>query len=94
MPKVPEDYQPKGERVRVRAKETEYIKKVAEQYDETFLDALYRIVNYHRDLHLGRLAEIVETRKKVDVLAKKVEPSPKKSTDNDFEVDVDLDLFS
>lgn len=93
MPKLNQDYQPKGERVRVRAKESDYIKKVAEQYDETFLDALYRIVNYHRDLHLTKTIEIVET-KNSHVPTKKSNTVVKKVLDNDFEVDVDLDLFS
>jgi hypothetical protein len=53
MPKVNDNYEPKWQSARVRAREAEYIRKVAEQYDEKFIDALYRIVNFHRDYHLG-----------------------------------------
>ena len=41
-----------GERVRIREKEADYIRQIATQYNESFLDALYRIVNHHRDGNL------------------------------------------
>ncbi|MBW4607408.1 MAG: hypothetical protein KME22_09315 [Hassallia sp. WJT32-NPBG1] len=43
---------PNGERVRIREKEAAYIRQVAETYQESFLDALYRIVAFHRDTSL------------------------------------------
>jgi len=68
-----------GERVRIREKESNYIRQVAEQYNESFLDALYRIVNYHRDKNLDNLAKPV------------VESVPTKKDSLD---DIDLDMFA
>jgi len=58
MPKVSDGYSPKWEQIRIRAKEAEYIRKIAKQYDEKFVDALYRVINYHRDVHLGHQPSI------------------------------------
>lgn len=40
-------------RVRIRAKETLYIQQVADYYQESFLDALYRIIQFTRNATLG-----------------------------------------
>jgi ornithine cyclodeaminase/alanine dehydrogenase-like protein (mu-crystallin family) len=53
MPKVDDGYEPKHESVRIRSREAEYIRQVAAKYDERFIDALYRIINAHRDASLG-----------------------------------------
>ena len=85
MPKVPDGYQPKGERVRIREKEAEYIRQVAEKYQESFLDALYRIVNYHRDNNL------IKSTNPTPSPATQA-PSVVKESNNDS--DIDLDMFA
>jgi ornithine cyclodeaminase/alanine dehydrogenase-like protein (mu-crystallin family) len=59
MPKVDAGYEPKHESVRIRSREAEYIRQVAAKYDERFIDALYRIINAHRDASLG-VAPVVQ----------------------------------
>jgi hypothetical protein len=49
MPKVDENYQPKHELIRIRSKEAEYVREVAAKHQERFIDAIYRIINSHRD---------------------------------------------
>jgi hypothetical protein len=78
-----------GERVRVREKEAAYIRQVAEQYQESFLDALYRIVNFHRDTQLGVAPISVKSKKVVKPDA--IEPqTPEIETDLD---DLNLEMF-
>jgi hypothetical protein len=60
MPKVDDGYEPKHESVRIRSREAEYIRQVAAKYDERFIDALYRIINAHRDASLGQYTPVLQ----------------------------------
>lgn len=52
MPKKDE-----GKTVRIKESQTKYIEKVAEKLDTSFLEALYYIINYHREHHAGEIIE-------------------------------------
>lgn len=43
----------KGEKVRIKAKYAQYIRAIAEQREETFLDALYYVIDFHRQAMKG-----------------------------------------
>jgi hypothetical protein len=61
MPKVnKETYSPKHVQARIRGREAEYIRQVAEQYNERFIDALYRIINVHRDASLNKVTPVMQ----------------------------------
>lgn len=74
--------------VRIRQREADIIRQVADKYDERFIDALYRVVNYYRDNEM------------LGVTSPGKQPSPASQAqsisidqDNDTEVDVtNLDL--
>lgn len=42
-----------GERVRIKAKYTEIVRKIAAIREESFIDALYRIIDFYWDNHRG-----------------------------------------
>jgi hypothetical protein len=61
MPKVNKEiYTPKHVQARIRGREAEYIRQVAEQYNERFIDALYRIINVHRDASLNKVTPVMQ----------------------------------
>lgn len=41
------------ERVRIKTKYAEIVRKVAAIRNESFIDALYRIIDYYWDVHMG-----------------------------------------
>lgn len=86
MPKVNDGYEPKWQNARIRAREAEYIRKVAERYDEKFIDALYRIVNVHRDNHLGQTPRTPTQQP--------IKPITEAALDiNNSDIDLELDMF-
>jgi hypothetical protein len=84
MPKVDAGYEPKHESVRIRSREAEYIRQVAAKYDERFIDALYRIINAHRDASLGQYTPVVQVTNKI--MTPKIVESE--------EIEMDLDAFA
>jgi hypothetical protein len=82
MPKVDDGYEPKHESVRIRSREAEYIRQVAARYDERFIDALYRIINAHRDASLGQYTPVVQVTNTTPTIVESEE------------IEMDLDAFA
>jgi hypothetical protein len=82
MPKVDAGYEPKHESVRIRSREAEYIRQVAAKYDERFIDALYRIINAHRDASLGQYTPVVQVTNTTHTIVESEE------------IEMDLDAFA
>jgi hypothetical protein len=82
MPKVDAGYEPKHESVRIRSREAEYIRQVAAKYDERFIDALYRIINAHRDVSLGQYTPVVQVTNTTPTIVESEE------------IEMDLDAFA
>jgi hypothetical protein len=72
--------------IRLRSKEAQYIEQVAAQYDEKFLDAVYRIVNFHRDASLGKPQQIVNVTIPQVVKEQPIEEPEKEEFEMDFDV--------
>ncbi|MGB6300807.1 MAG: hypothetical protein WBF90_32170 [Rivularia sp. (in: cyanobacteria)] len=76
----------KGEKVRIKAKYAQYIRAIAEQREETFLDALYYVIDFHRQTIKGN--QVLPPPLSSPQLPPPAQPQPREIVESDEDIDI------
>lgn len=82
---------PKWEKTRIRGREAEIVRAIASERGESFLDALYHIINFYWDYKRGLLPAVGSTPvQKIDNPLAKTEPVAVEQAQEQSDIDVDM----